>query len=128
AGKFGWKREGEAKEGMPYPAAAVALAVAVSSMIWALGHVQYPIYPYYTRFAEVTALGFLFAYIFMRHGLFTAIFTHAVIDLIWMGMSIVASDPSPANFAAFICYLATPALVAGFIRLRRREPPASAIG
>jgi len=96
-------------------------AVAVSSMIWALGHVQYPIYPYYTRFAEVTALGLLFAFIFLRHGFLAAVFAHAVVDLIWFGISIVSSVPTAGGFAAFALYLATPALVALVVRMRSRR-------
>ncbi|HZG57552.1 CPBP family intramembrane glutamic endopeptidase [Paenibacillus sp.] len=114
------------------PASRVFLyaAVAVSSMIWALGHVQYPIYPFYTRFAEVSALGLLFAYIFLRHGFLTAVFAHAVVDLIWTGIAVVSGEPTAANAAIFAVYLATPALVALAVRLRRSRtlPPAPTPG
>ena len=102
--------------------AALALAVLVSSMIWALGHVQYPIYPYYTRFAEVTALGLLFAFLFLRHGFLAAVFAHAVVDLIWFGISVVSSAPTASGFAAFAFFLATPALVALAVRRRGAAP------
>jgi len=107
-------------------AAALGLAVIVSSMIWALGHVQYPIYPYYTRFAEVTALGLLFAFLFLRHGFLAAVFAHAVVDLIWFGISVVSSAPTAGGFAAFAFFLATPALVALAVRRRGAAPPRSA--
>ncbi len=109
-------------------AAALVLAVLVSSMIWALGHVQYPIYPYYTRFAEVTALGLLFAFLFLRHGFLAAIFAHAVVDLIWFGISVVSTAPTAGGFAAFAFFLATPALVALAVRRGRKDRPAAPVG
>ncbi|HZG84647.1 CPBP family intramembrane glutamic endopeptidase [Paenibacillus sp.] len=98
-------------------------AVLVSSLIWALGHVQYPIYPFYTRLVEVTVLGFAFAYIFLKHGFLAAVFAHAVVDLIWMGISITANSPTAANFGLSALYLASPLLVALAVRLRRRAAP-----
>lgn len=109
---------------------AVALvgAILISSMVWALGHVQYPIYPYYTRFAEVTALGLLFAFIFLRHGFLAAVFAHAVVDLIWFGISVVSSAPTAGGFAAFAFYLTTPALIALYVNRSRRDRPAAPVG
>jgi hypothetical protein len=86
-------------------------AVLLSSMIWSLGHVQYPIYPYYTRFVEVTIIGLLFAYIFLKHGFLTAVFTHAVVDIIWMGIAITANAPTAPNWIAFAFYMAVPAVI-----------------
>jgi hypothetical protein len=86
-------------------------AVLVSSIIWSLGHVQYPIYPFYTRMVEVTLIGLLFSYIFLKHGILTAIFTHAIVDIIWMGISITANMPTAADWISFAVYLAVPALI-----------------
>lgn len=94
-------------------------AVLISSMIWALGHVQYPFYPFYTRFVEVTLIGLLFAYIFLKHGFLTAVFTHAIVDIVWMGISITANTPSVESWAAFAVYLAVPACIG---LLHRRRP------
>lgn len=89
-----------------------APAVLVSSMIWALGHVQYPVYPYYTRFVEVTLIGLLFSYVFLKHGIMAAIYAHAVADTIWMGISITANQPSAAAWGLFAAYFAIPIVVA----------------
>ena len=123
ARKLGRSRRRPPGEGAPYPAAALAIAAVASSMIWALGHVQYPIYPFYTRFVEVTILGLLFTYIFMRHGLFAAIFTHATFDLVWSAFALAVYFPSAESIAAAIFYLATPALAAGLAMLRKRSGP-----
>jgi len=97
-------------------------AILLSSMIWALGHVQYPVYPFYTRFVEVTLIGLAFAYIFLKHGFLTAVYAHAVVDIIWMGISITSSTPSVGSWTAFALYLATPAAIALAVRsLHRRR-------
>ncbi|WP_199620480.1 CPBP family intramembrane glutamic endopeptidase [Paenibacillus alkalitolerans] len=99
-------------------------AVIVTSMIWALGHVQYPIYPYYTRFVEVTILGLLFSYVFLKHGFMTAVFAHAVADTIWMGISITANHPSAMNWTFAAVYFVLPIVIAYAMAAfgRRRRP------
>ncbi len=88
-------------------------AVVLSNMIWALGHTGYSIYPVYTRFIEVTLLGFIFAYAFLRYGLITAIFAHASMDIIIMGMQIMMGDASHVLLG--LTYMLMPALVAWLI-------------
>jgi hypothetical protein len=88
-------------------------AVVLSNMIWALGHTGYSIYPVYTRFVEVTLLGFIFAYAFLRYGLITAIFAHASMDIIIMSLQIMMGDASHALLG--FTYMLMPALVAWLI-------------
>lgn len=85
-------------------------AVVLSNMIWALGHTGYSVFPVYTRFIEVTLLGFIFAYAFLRYGLITAIFAHASMDIIIMGLQIMKGDASHALLG--FTYMLMPALVA----------------
>ncbi|MEX2416078.1 MAG: CPBP family intramembrane glutamic endopeptidase [Paenibacillaceae bacterium] len=94
-------------------------AVVLSNMIWALGHTGYSIYPIYTRFIEVTLLGFIFAYAFLRYGLITAIFAHATMDIIIMSLQIMMGDPSHALLG--FTYMLMPALVAWLIRFLWRQ-------
>lgn len=106
------------------------LAVLAPSVIWALGHTGYTIYPSYTRLFEVTVLGLLFGYVFLRYGLITAIFTHVAMDSILMGLSLILSLPAAHYTAIGLFYIALPAIVAYaiafFHRLRHgdREQPA----
>lgn len=88
-------------------------AVVISNMIWALGHTGYSIYPVYTRFIEVTLLGFIFAYAFLRYGLITAIFAHASMDIIIMGLQIMMGDASHVLLG--LAYMLMPALIAWLI-------------
>ncbi|UUZ89813.1 CPBP family intramembrane metalloprotease [Paenibacillus sp. P25] len=65
------------------------LAVLLPSIIWAASHTQYPIYPVYTRLIEVTIIGLIFGYTFLRYGFLTALFAHAAMDSILMGLSLM---------------------------------------
>lgn len=100
---------------MNHPLVYVVPAVVISSMIWAIGHMGYSIYPVYTRFVEVTALGFIFAYALIRYGLLTAIFAHATVDLIIMGFQIMQAGES--NVLAGLLYMIMPLVVAWLARL-----------
>jgi len=97
-------------------------AVLLPSMIWALAHTQYPIYPVYTRFFEVTILGLVFGYMFLRYGLMTVIFAHASMDSILMGLSL-QSMGGPGSLAPGLFYMALPALVGWLIHRLARKPP-----
>src|SRR5690606_23400263 len=74
------------------PVFAIVPAALVSSILWGAAHVGYTVYPPYTRLIEVTLIGFLFSWLFIRHGLMAAIFAHAAVDLIWMGIELAVSD------------------------------------
>lgn len=65
------------------------LAILLPSVIWAMSHTQYPIYPVYTRLVEVAVIGVIFGYAFLRYGFLTAVFAHAAMDSILMGLSVM---------------------------------------
>ncbi|MBC8079779.1 MAG: CPBP family intramembrane metalloprotease [Gorillibacterium sp.] len=103
------------------------LAVLIPTLIWAAGHTTYAFYPNYTRLFEVAALGIIFGYVFLRYGLYTAIFAHVSMDIILMSIANMYADHSPQGILLGLFYIATPYLV-GFIilvlhrRLRRDQP------
>ncbi len=92
------------------------LAVLVPSLIWALNHTLYPIYPVYTRLIEVTLLGLVFGYALLKYGFMTALFAHAIIDSTLMGLPLIGSD-GIGSTAAGLTYLLLPALVAVIVWL-----------
>lgn len=103
------------------------LAVLVPSMIWAFSHTQYPIYPVYTRFVEVTILGIVLGYAFLKFGFATVLFAHAALDSLLMSFSLMNLGGA-ANVGLGLFYIAMPALVGWVIsRLHsaRRIPPVS---
>jgi hypothetical protein len=97
------------------------LAILIPSVIWALGHTAYSIYPSYTRLFEVTILGFIFSYTFLRYGLITAIFTHAIMDSLLMGLSLLYSAENSSYVFMGIFYIILPAIIAYLIRFIRRK-------
>lgn len=95
------------------------VASLIPAVIWALGHVTYPIYPATTRLIEVTVLGMLFSFIFLRYGFIAAVFTHAVMDSILMSSSLLFMD-KPLYIAAGIAYMLAPVAVAWVVRASSR--------
>lgn len=63
------------------------VAVLLSNFIWATGHALYPVYPMYSRVIELTLLGFIFSYVYLRYGFIAAVMMHATMDSILMGIS-----------------------------------------
>jgi hypothetical protein len=105
-------------------------AVLVSSFIWGLGHTGYSIFPSYTRLMEVTLLGIIFGYVFLRYGFLTAVFAHAIMDSLLMSIYLVVEQPTLPHILAAIFYVILPALIGFIIRYLhprfggpRRNPP-----
>lgn len=90
------------------------LAVLIPSMIWALSHTQYPIYPVYTRFVEVTIIGLIFGYAFLKYGFLTVLFAHASMDSILMGLSLMDMGDLPHHLIGGF-YIVFPALLGWLI-------------
>ncbi len=91
-------------------------ASVITSLIWALGHTLYPIYPVITRPIELLFLGLLFSFIFLRYGYITAMFAHVVFDSILMGLSLIFMG-TPTYIAVGIVSIVMPAIVAFVIYL-----------
>ncbi|WP_159886400.1 CPBP family intramembrane glutamic endopeptidase [Paenibacillus puerhi] len=102
------------------------VSVLVPSVIWAMSHTQYPIYPVYTRLIEVTVLGIAFGYAFLRYGFLTVVFAHASMDSILMGLSLVYNGDARQAVVGFIYFLVPAAagwlLYAIHRRIKRRPP------
>ncbi|WP_270164999.1 CPBP family intramembrane glutamic endopeptidase [Paenibacillus sp. SYP-B4298] len=99
------------------------IASLIPSIIWAFGHVTYPLYPSSTRLIELTIIGLLFSYILMRFGFMTAVFTHAIFNTIMMCIMLLFLG-SAVNIIASLVYLALPVCIAWGLRaLHRRLLP-----
>ncbi|MBD0383415.1 CPBP family intramembrane glutamic endopeptidase [Paenibacillus sedimenti] len=100
------------------------IAIIVPSVIWAASHTQYPIYPVYTRLIEVTIIGLILGYVFLKFGFITAVFAHACMDSILMGMSLFSLGQW-SDVLAGIFYILLPALIAimlAWLHEKRRGP------
>ncbi|SDT20996.1 CAAX protease self-immunity [Paenibacillaceae bacterium GAS479] len=91
------------------------IASLIPNIIWALGHVTYPIYPSTTRLIELTIIGMLFSFIFLRYGFFTAVFTHAIMNTVLMSVSLFLSG-QPLELLAGVVYIFAPVAVAWLMR------------
>ena len=77
------------------------LACLLSSIIWGLGHTMYSYYPVIARPIELTIIGLLFSYLMIKHGFFSAVFAHVVLDSILMGRQLLQF---PEN--VYVCVVA----------------------
>lgn len=99
------------------------VAILLSNMLWAMAHIGYPVFPAYTRFVEITLLGFLFSWAYLRYGFATAVFAHAIFDSILMGLGLMSMGGA-GNALLSLFYIASPALVAYIIQwFRARKRP-----
>lgn len=112
------------------PLFSVAPAAFLASVLWGAAHIGYAVYPVPVRLIEVTLLGLVFSWLFVRHGLMAAIFAHAFVDLILMALDAAGRGllhPVPA-----LAYLLMPVL-AGYgasllsARLAARRAPAGSL-
>ncbi|WP_234414228.1 CPBP family intramembrane glutamic endopeptidase [Paenibacillus sp. CAA11] len=89
------------------------IASLITTLIWAFGHTLYPIYPVISRPIELTFIGLMFSYIFLRSGYIGAMFAHVVFDSILMGLSLVLMGGT-TNILTGVITFAAPAIV-GYI-------------
>jgi hypothetical protein len=100
-----------------------AAAAVIPTVVWALGHVAYPVYPWSTRLIELAILGLLFCWLFVRYGFAAALFTHAVFDLVLMATSLMFLGGA-GNILLGFFYIVHPVGIAWLIRWwDRRRPP-----
>lgn len=92
------------------------IASLISAIIWAFGHSLYPIYPVYSRPIELTIIGLMFSFVFLRYGYITAMFTHVIFNSILMSLSLMLMGGA-LNWSAGIFYIVLPAIVAFVIYL-----------
>lgn len=104
------------------------VASVITSLIWALGHTLYPIYPVISRPIELLFIGLIFSYIFLRYGFITVVFAHVIFDSILMAFSLLSLGGA-LNIIAGLFYIILPAIVAYVIYLfnpvskeRRKDP------
>ncbi|QWU15296.1 CAAX protease self-immunity [Paenibacillus sophorae] len=89
------------------------LASLITTLVWAFGHTLYPIYPISSRPIELTVIGLLFSYIFLRYGFIAVMFSHVVFDSLLMGITLIFMR-EPVNVIAGVITIVIPLLV-GYI-------------
>ncbi|UHA74577.1 CPBP family intramembrane glutamic endopeptidase [Paenibacillus sp. 481] len=103
------------------------LAGMIPTLIWAFGHVLYPVYPFYSRPLELLIIGFCFLFIMVKHGFWTALFAHLMIDTILMSQYFLWSGSLGSVFVG-ITYLLLPIVIVYVIRAYHSRPFAKFTG
>ncbi|ANF98166.1 type II CAAX endopeptidase family protein [Paenibacillus bovis] len=96
------------------------VASIITSIIWALGHTLYPIYPVYSRPVELLIIGLLFSLVFLRYGFIAVVFAHVMFDTILMSFSLMTVGGA-GNIALGIFYIIMPGIIAYIIYLFTRN-------
>ncbi|OMF84826.1 CPBP family intramembrane glutamic endopeptidase [Paenibacillus sp. FSL R7-0337] len=96
------------------------IASLITTLIWALGHTLYPIYPVISRPIELTVIGLLFSYIFIRYGFIAVMFSHVVFDSILMGATLIFMKDT-VNIGAGTVTIILPFIV-GYLVYRFNPP------
>lgn len=101
----------------------VVLAVIVSSLVWGFGHAGYQIYPMWFRGVEVSVIGFLLAWVYLRAGLIPVLVAHFLFDVFWNGAGSLFNPAAPVYFWSTLAVLALPLVwaVAAFAASRSCE-------
>jgi len=99
-------------------------AVVLTSLLWGLGHTGYAIFPVWFRVVEVSLIGLLFGFIFLKYGIIPLIVAHYLFDCFWGGAAYILGRSQLSLFAGSIFILAIPlifALIAYFLNRGDKE-------
>ncbi|MDQ0115377.1 CPBP family intramembrane glutamic endopeptidase [Paenibacillus harenae] len=106
------------------------VAALIPTISWALGHVMYPLYPSSTRLIELMIIGLIFSFIFVRYGLITAMFTHAIFNSVGVAITIFTVG-SAFDIASGIFFVILPILIAYVIKYmgnkKEKNPPVTTV-
>lgn len=91
----------------------MVIAVVVSSLVWGFGHAGYQIYPMWFRGVEVSVIGLLLAWVYLRAGLVPVLVAHFLFDVFWNGAGSLLNPAAPLYFWSTCGVLALPLLWAG---------------
>jgi len=102
------------------------IAAVLASMIWALGHSTYAVYPVYTRGIELTIDGLITCFFFLRYDLMTVIIAHYAIDAIFVGIPMLKSGNTYflVSGVVVMALAALPLLSLLFLRRKQKAVPA----
>lgn len=68
------------------------LALLIPAVIWAFGHASYEIFPVYIRGIELTLIGLLYGYFFIKFDIWTCIIAHFATNAILVSMPLLRSQ------------------------------------
>jgi len=93
------------------------LACLVMSIIWGFGHTHYPVFPAWFRGLEVSCLGLMLSFFYLRYGIIPVIVAHFLFDAFWGSSGFLFGKSQPIDFITcliVICFPLIFALIAFF--------------
>ncbi len=96
------------------------VALLIPAMIWAFAHSTYPVYPVYVRGIELTIVGLVFGWVFLRYGLVAMFVAHYAIDAVLLAMPFLKSAGGAylGYGIAALAFAALPLAIPGVAYLR----------
>lgn len=88
------------------------LAVIATSLIWGFGHSGYAVFPVWFRGIEVSIMGFVLAFIFLRYGIIVVIIGHYIFDVFWGVAPYILGKATPYIFFSSLGIMSLPLLIA----------------
>lgn len=89
----------------------IAIAFIVQVLVFGAAHANYPGLPSYSRLIELIVPSCIFGGMYLMYGLFSAITTHTIYDIILFSLPIFVSSTSYINQASIIFITAIPLLI-----------------
>jgi membrane protease YdiL (CAAX protease family) len=99
----------------------IFLATIFSAFIWGFGHTTYAIFPIWFRGIEVSIMGLLYGFIFIKYGIIPLIVAHYLFDVFWGIAAYILGKAHISLFAGSIFLLALPLALAVFCYLVNQE-------
>jgi len=97
------------------------LAIIFTSLIWGFGHSEYAIFPVWFRGIEVTILGLIYGFIFIRYGLIPLIVAHYLFDVFWGVAAYILGHTTTYLFGSSVFILVIPLIFAYFAYFMNKE-------
>ena len=103
------------------------LAVFLAALVWGFGHTRYAIFPIWFRGIEVTALGLLLGFMFLRYGIIVVVVAHYLFDVFWGVSGYILGRSSPGLFLSGVSVLLLPLVFAAITYFMNRPDKEKAI-
>jgi len=101
----------------------IFLAVLIPAAIWGFAHSTYPVFPVYVRGIEVTLVGLLFGWLYLRYDILTCIVAHYAVDALFVGLPLLRSENTYFRVSGVIvAFLGLLPLIPALVVWLRRKP------
>ncbi|MFH1655737.1 MAG: hypothetical protein ABH954_03915 [Candidatus Omnitrophota bacterium] len=90
----------------------IFLAVLITALVWGFSHTGYAIFPVWFRGIEVTFMGIVFAFIFLRYGIIPVLVAHYLFDVFWGVAGYILGNSTPYLFFSSVFIMMIPLILA----------------